>query len=98
MINIMQKNEIIIEKKKGISNRQLAKQMGVDRKTIAKVWNEYLKLETTLQKATNDVEVRRIQEKMTAAIIDRLAHKSHLIDLSGDSYRAKETREWIQAQ
>lgn len=32
---------------------------------------------------------------LTTAIIDRLAHKSHIIDLSGESYRAKETIEWL---
>lgn len=32
---------------------------------------------------------------LTTAIIDRLAHKSHIIDLSGESYRAKETMEWL---
>jgi len=31
---------------------------------------------------------------LTAAIIDRLAHKSHLIDMSGNSYRIKETIDW----
>lgn len=35
-------------------------------------------------------------EVLTTAIIDRLAHKSHLLDLSGESYRAKETMEWIK--
>ena len=32
---------------------------------------------------------------LTAAIIDRLAHKSHIIDLSGESFRAKETLNWL---
>lgn len=32
---------------------------------------------------------------LTAAIIDRLAHKSHMIDLSGESFRAKETLKWL---
>ncbi len=31
---------------------------------------------------------------MTAAIVDRLAYKSHLLDMSGDSYRVKSTLEW----
>jgi DNA replication protein DnaC len=33
---------------------------------------------------------------LTAAFIDRLSHKSHLIDMTGDSYRIKETKEWMQ--
>lgn len=33
---------------------------------------------------------------LTTAIIDRLAYKSHIIDLSGESYRAQETLKWIR--
>ena len=32
---------------------------------------------------------------LTAAIVDRLTHKAFLIDMSGDSFRLKETRDWI---
>lgn len=32
---------------------------------------------------------------LTTAIIDRLAHKSHIIDLTGESFRAKETIAWL---
>lgn len=32
---------------------------------------------------------------LTGAIVDRLACKSHLIDMSGESYRIKETKEWL---
>lgn len=33
---------------------------------------------------------------LTTAIIDRLTHKSHILDLSGESYRSKETLEWLK--
>ena len=33
---------------------------------------------------------------LTTAIIDRMAHKSHIIDLSGKSYRALETLKWLE--
>lgn len=33
---------------------------------------------------------------LSGAIIDRLAHKSHIIDMSGDSYRIKETIDWMK--
>ncbi len=33
---------------------------------------------------------------LTAAIVDRLAHKSHIIDLTGESFRAKETIDWLK--
>ena len=32
---------------------------------------------------------------LTGAMVDRLAHKAHVLDMSGDSYRIKETREWL---
>ena len=35
---------------------------------------------------------------LTTAIIDRLAYKSHIIDLSGESYRAQETLKWINSK
>lgn len=33
---------------------------------------------------------------LTTAIVDRLAFKSHIINMSGDSYRIKETKEWLK--
>lgn len=33
---------------------------------------------------------------LTLAIIDRLTHKSYILDLSGESYRTKETVEWLK--
>lgn len=35
-------------------------------------------------------------EVLTAALIDRLTHKSYVINMNGDSYRIKETREWLE--
>lgn len=33
---------------------------------------------------------------LTTAIIDRLAHKSHILDLTGESFRVKDTLAWNQ--
>lgn len=33
---------------------------------------------------------------LTAALIDRLTHKSYVINMNGDSYRIKETKEWLE--
>jgi DNA replication protein DnaC len=33
---------------------------------------------------------------LTGALVDRLAHRSHVIDMSGDSYRIKETMKWLE--
>lgn len=35
---------------------------------------------------------------MTAAMIDRLTHKSYMLNMSGNSYRLKETKEWLAKQ
>jgi DNA replication protein DnaC len=35
---------------------------------------------------------------ITAAMTDRLTHKSYIVDMIGPSYRLKETREWLSNQ
>ncbi|MEB8637961.1 AAA family ATPase [Paenibacillus sp. JMULE4] len=35
---------------------------------------------------------------MTAAMIDRLTHQSYIVNMNGNSYRMKETKEWLQKQ
>lgn len=35
---------------------------------------------------------------MTAAMIDRLTHKSYIVNMNGNSYRIKETQRWLQEQ
>ncbi|MCR6544413.1 IS21-like element helper ATPase IstB [Dehalobacterium formicoaceticum] len=35
---------------------------------------------------------------MTAAMIDRLTHQSYIVNMNGNSYRMKETKEWLQQQ
>lgn len=37
-------------------------------------------------------------EVMTAAMIDRLTHQSYTVNMNGNSYRMKETKEWLQKQ
>ncbi|MDX8047231.1 ATP-binding protein [Gracilibacillus sp. S3-1-1] len=33
---------------------------------------------------------------LTAALTDRLTHKSHVLNMNGASYRMRETEEWIK--
>ena len=33
---------------------------------------------------------------LTAAMVDRLTHKAYMVNMNGESYRAKETMEWIK--
>lgn len=35
---------------------------------------------------------------MTAAMIDRLTHKSYIVNMNGSSYRLKETKDWLKEQ
>lgn len=35
---------------------------------------------------------------MTAAMVDRLTHKAFIVNMNGNSYRIKETREWLEKQ
>ena len=35
---------------------------------------------------------------MTAAMIDRLTHKSYIVNMNGNSYRLKETERWLKQQ
>lgn len=32
---------------------------------------------------------------MTAAMTDRLTHKSYVVNMNGNSYRVKETKAWL---
>lgn len=34
---------------------------------------------------------------ITAAMVDRITHKAHVINIKGDSYRLKETMDWLNA-
>ena len=35
---------------------------------------------------------------LTAAMVDRLTHKSYIINMNGNSYRIKETQEWLKKE
>lgn len=35
---------------------------------------------------------------MTAAMVDRLTHKSYMVNMNGNSYRMKETKMWLENQ
>ena len=43
----------------------------------------------------NDVFKDKI---LTGAIVDRLTNKAHLIDMSGESYRIRQTKKWMEEQ
>ena len=57
----MEKHTIIKLKMEGYSNRQIAKMCNVNRKTIARYWEEYVKQQTLLDSADSDT-ILAIQE------------------------------------
>lgn len=62
VINLMDKHAIIRLKLEGISNREISKKLGVNRKTVAKYWNEYEELQKELE--NENIDARIVQEKI----------------------------------
>jgi DNA-directed RNA polymerase specialized sigma54-like protein len=62
MTNFMEKKSIIMLKEQGLSNREVSRQTGHDRKTVSKYWEEYRQ---KLQKLEEPgVDVKEIQESL----------------------------------
>ena len=72
MINHMEKNAIIVLKLKGQSNRKIARENNIDRKTVARYWEEYQKLTEQLQAEGDN---RAIQEQIVSAPKYTLANR-----------------------
>ena len=64
MIDLMDKSAIIKLKEQGYSNRQLQKMLKMNRKTIAKYWNEYQDNLQKLNSTNNSKEIIEIQENI----------------------------------
>ncbi len=64
MITLMDKYTIIKLKQTGMSNRQVAKQLGINRKTVNKYWNDYTKEINQLRK--NETSIKMVQEKIVS--------------------------------
>ena len=66
MKKLMEKLEIIKLKQKGLSNRAVAKELKIDKKTVNKYWNEYKQNIQRLDKSTDLKEIIEIQEDITS--------------------------------
>ena len=66
MIDLMDKSAIIKLKEQGYSNRQLQKMLKMNRKTIAKYWNEYQENLQKLNSTNDSKEIIEIQENIIA--------------------------------
>ncbi|WP_442784505.1 MULTISPECIES: ATP-binding protein [unclassified Enterococcus] len=50
---------------------------------------------------TTNLEFERWEETFkgpmfTAAIVDRIAHRAHVLDLNGSSFRVEDTKQWLK--
>lgn len=66
MIDLMDKSGIIKLKEQGYSNRQLQKMLKINRKTIAKYWNEYQENLQKLYNTKDTKEIAEIQQSITS--------------------------------
>ncbi|MDD4496327.1 MAG: IS21 family transposase [Eubacteriales bacterium] len=64
MKEFMDKKDIIMLKEQGLSNREISRRTGHDRKTVSKYWNEYLRGLKSLNEPGADVKA--IQESLLA--------------------------------
>ena len=62
MIKLMDKSAIIKLKEQGYSNRKIEKMLKIDRKTVARYWNEYKENMQKLKLAKDDLEIKEIQD------------------------------------
>ena len=67
MKDLMDKSSIIKLKEQGYSNRKIQKILKINRKTVAKYWNEYKENLQKLDSAKDNIEIKEIQEKIVAA-------------------------------
>ncbi len=64
MIKLMDKSAIIKLKEQGYSNRKIHDMLNIDRKTVAKYWNEYKRNVQKLNIAEGDMEIGKCKIKL----------------------------------
>lgn len=75
MINIFEKNEIIIEFINGLSRRAIAKKLDIARNTVNKYVNEYLEKKAEIASATDKNQILILQEHMLKAPLRKKSKK-----------------------
>ena len=66
MKNLVDISAMLKLKEKGLSNRSIAKTLGVDKKTVNKYWNKYKENLQKLGKTNNEKEILNIQEDIVS--------------------------------
>ena len=64
MKDLLDISAILKLKEQGLSNRGVAKTLGIDKKTVNKYWNEYKNNCAKLETADNQTEIIKIQEEL----------------------------------
>jgi len=64
MVDSMEKAKVIALKQEKLSNREVARRVGINRETVAKYWNEYQQKSQELIRANSDT--RTVQEELLA--------------------------------
>lgn len=64
MKRLVDKWKILIQKQKGLSNRRVAEELGIDRKTVAKYWKEYNQSLNKLLSEQPDADIRELQSEI----------------------------------
>ena len=67
MKDLMDKSSIIKLKEQGYSNRKVEKMLKINRKTVAKYWNEYKENLQKLNNTKDELEIKNIQEKIVSS-------------------------------
>ena len=66
MKNLLDISAILRLKEKGLSNRMIAKTLGINRKTVNKYWNQYKENFEKLERSNDSTEILKIQEDIVS--------------------------------
>ena len=65
MVGLEKKSEVIRLKNEGNSNREVARQTGLNRETVSKYWEEYKRKRNELTQKGAEVDEKQIQDELT---------------------------------
>ena len=66
MKNLLDVSAILKLKEKGLSNRAIARTLGIDKKTVNKYWNKYKANFQKLETTKDSTEILKIQEDIVS--------------------------------
>ncbi len=99
----VQRNEVLHRYRiKGQSKRQIAEELHISRHTVDKIVWEYERVcldadgvcdMKVLFNQWNEIIADKV---LVTAMVDRLTHKAMLINITGESFRMKETKKLLQ--